>query len=110
MLTIPGKMLPDENQLTIPNLDKGVHIVLFGCFVFLWSFYFASKKDIPDRLNKKLFRVFIIACFFGIAMEYVQKYLIPNRDFDIYDIAADIIGATGGYLIVRLIIPRIIKN
>ena len=110
MLTIPGKMLPDENQLTIPNLDKGVHIVLFGFFVFLWSFYFASRKDFPGRLNKKLFRVFIIACFFGIAMEYVQKYLIPNRDFDIYDIAADIIGATGGYLIVRLIIPRIIKN
>ena len=110
MLTIPGKMLPDENQLTIPNLDKGVHIILFGCFVFLWSFYIASRKDITNQLNRKLFRIFIIACFFGIAMEYVQKYLIPNRDFDIYDIAADIIGAAVGYLIVRLIVSRIVKN
>ena len=110
MLTIPGKMLPDENQLTIPNLDKGVHIILFGCFVFLWSFYFASRKDITNQLNRKLFRIFIIACFFGIAMEYVQKYLIPNRDFDIYDIAADIIGAAVGYFIVRLIVSRIVKN
>ena len=110
MLTIPGKMLPDENQLTIPNLDKGVHIILFGCFVFLWSFYFASRKDITNQLNRKLFRIFIIACFFGIAMEYVQKYLIPNRDFDIYDIVADIIGAAVGYFIVRLIVSRIAKN
>ena len=103
MLTIPGKMLPDENQLTIPNLDKGVHIILFGCFVFLWSFYFASRKDITKSLNRKLFRIFIIACFFGIAMEYVQKYLIPNRDFDIYDIAADIIGAAVGLVIGRIL-------
>jgi VanZ family protein len=110
LLTIPGKMLPDENQLTIPNLDKLVHIILFGCFVFLWSFYFARRKDLQNRLNKKLFRVFLIACFFGIAMEFVQKYFIPNRDFDIYDIAADIIGAAGGFIIVRLAVPRIIKT
>ena len=43
-------------------------------------------------------------------MEYVQKYLIPNRDFDIYDIVADIIGAATGYFIVRLIVSRIVKN
>ena len=52
MLTIPGKMLPDENQLTIPNLDKLVHIILFGCFVFLWSFYFASRKQQIKYVNK----------------------------------------------------------
>jgi VanZ family protein len=110
LLTIPGKMLPDENQLTIPNLDKLVHIILFGCFVFLWSFYFASRKDLHTRINKKFFSIFMIACFLGIAMEFVQKYLIPNRDFDIYDIAADVIGAAVGFLIVRLTIPRVIKN
>ena len=110
LLTIPGKMLPDENQLTIPNLDKLVHIMLFGCFVFLWSFYFASRKDLHNGLNKKLFRIFLIACLFGIAMDFVQKYFIPNRDFDIYDIAADIIGAICGYLIARLTVPAVIKN
>jgi VanZ family protein len=110
LLTIPGKMLPDESQLTIPNLDKLVHIILFGCFVFLWSFYYACRKDADNRLNKKLLHIFLIACLFGIAMEFVQKYFIPNRDFDIYDIAADIVGAAGGFLFVRLIIPGLIKN
>ncbi len=110
LLTIPGKMLPDENQLTIPNLDKLVHIILFGCFVFLWSFYFASRKDLHTPLNKKLFHILLIACLFGTAMEFIQKYFIPNRDFDIYDIAADIIGAICGYLIARLIVRVVIKN
>jgi VanZ family protein len=52
----------------------------------------------------------LVACFFGIAMEFVQKYFIPNRDFDIYDIVADIIGAAGGFLIARLIVPGVMKN
>jgi len=32
----------------------------------------------------------------------MQKYLIPNRDYDIYDIMADSIGAVLGYLFVLL--------
>ena len=99
-------MLPDENHLNIPQLDKYAHIILFGSFVFLWSFYYASKQEKNHNSNKQFIRILIIACLYGIAMEYVQKYFIPNRDFDIYDIMADIIGAGCGYLIVRLTVSR----
>jgi VanZ family protein len=37
----------------------------------------------------------------------MQKYFIPNRDYDIYDIAADTTGAIIGYIIVRLKFPGI---
>ena len=43
LLALPGKMLPNESHFTIPQLDKLVHIILFGSFVFLWSFYFSTK-------------------------------------------------------------------
>ncbi|MCW3116545.1 MAG: VanZ family protein [Chitinophagaceae bacterium] len=33
---------------------------------------------------------------YGIIMEYVQKYFIPNRSFDIVDILADTIGSIAG--------------
>jgi VanZ family protein len=102
LLALPGNMLPNENHLAIPNLDKYVHIVLFGTFVFLWSLYFASKNEKKAFPIRKSLTVFIIACLYGTAMEYVQKYFIPNRDFDIYDIAADVVGAVLGFLIVRL--------
>ncbi len=102
LLALPGKMLPNENRLAIPNLDKYVHIILFGTFVFLWSFYFATKVHNNNYPIRKSLTILVIACLYGTAMEYVQKYFIPNRDFDIYDITADIAGAIMGFLIVRL--------
>lgn len=109
LLSLPGNLLPNENHLAIPNLDKIVHIIMFGSFVFLWSFYYAAKKE-GKNSGRIYFNIFIIACLYGISMEFVQKYFIPNRDFDLYDIIADIIGAFAGYLFVRMIIPRILNS
>ena len=106
LLALPGNMLPNENHLTIPNLDKLVHVFLFGSFVFLWSFYFAAKKENTNQLGSRFIRILILACSYGIAMEFVQKYFIPNRDFDIYDIIADITGACAAFFVVRKMIGR----
>ena len=43
--------------------------------------------------------LFISACLYGITMEYVQKYFIPRRDFDVEDILADVIGSALGFII-----------
>jgi VanZ family protein len=110
LMAIPGKMLPNENKTFIPNLDKFVHAILFGGFVFLWSFYFASKKKINNNLNRRFTSLLIIACVYGVATELMQKYFIPNRDYDIYDIAADASGAVIGYIIVRLTFFRTKKQ
>jgi VanZ family protein len=95
LLALPGNMLPSETHTDIPNLDKWVHIILFGSFVFLWSVYYASKEK-NNLSNIRFIIIFVIACLYGIGMEYVQKYFIPNRDFDVYDIASDIAGAVLG--------------
>ncbi len=51
----------------------------------------------PTLANHLLRRFFIDATpwtsLYGIGMEYVQKYFIPGRDFDLADIIADMIGA-----------------
>jgi VanZ family protein len=106
LLSLPGNLLPNENNLSISNLDKYVHITLFGGFVFLWSFYYAHRSPENRQRQFPYLKIFFISCLYGTVMEFVQKYFIPNRDFDLYDILADIIGALGGYLIVRLTITR----
>jgi VanZ family protein len=103
LLALPGNMLPNEKHLTVPQLDKFVHIFLFGNFVFLWSFYFAAKEE-NGHLQKTFLRTMIVACLYGIAMEFIQKYFIPNRDFDIYDIAADCAGALGGFIVAKIFV------
>jgi VanZ family protein len=102
LMAIPGNMLPQEEKTFIPNLDKLVHVTLFGSFVFLWSIYYATRKEKNNHSNSRFVLILIIACLYGYATELMQKYLIPNRDYDIYDILADSIGAVFGFLFVRL--------
>jgi VanZ family protein len=97
LLALPGSMLPEENAIKIPNLDKLVHIGLFGGFVLLWSIYFSVKEFSQKKLLIIFFRIFIIGCIYGGAMEFVQKYFIPSRDFEIGDILADVAGAAIAY-------------
>ncbi len=95
-------MLPKEEKTFIPNLDKLVHATLFGCFVFLWSIYYATRKEKNNHSDSRFVLILIIACLYGVTTELMQKYLIPNRDYDIFDILADSIGAVLGFLIVLL--------
>ena len=100
LLCMPGGMLPDEEGFTISNFDKFVHAGLFGGFVFFWCLYLGAK--FPGGLipNNLAFLLFVLSCLFGIAMEFVQKYWIPGRDFDPWDMVADSAGALIGWLII----------
>jgi len=98
LLCLPGSTLPDTTGfLAIPNLDKVVHIIIFGTLVGLWCFYFSRKISSPQKLKLTFFIVFLLAAFNGIIIEYIQKYYIPNRTFDQGDIIADILSAAIAY-------------
>jgi VanZ family protein len=102
LMAIPGNMLPKEEKTFIPNLDKLIHATLFGSFVFLWSIYYAARKERNNNSDSRFVLILIIACLYGVATELMQKYLIPNRDYDIFDIIADSIGAVLGYFFVLM--------
>lgn len=103
LLALPGSMIPSEANFNISNFDKYVHVSIFFFFVLLWSFYFAARKEESKKIRKRFLLIFVIACLYGTAMEYVQKYFIPFRDFDLYDILADVIGSLAGYIMISLI-------
>jgi VanZ family protein len=102
LLALPGNMLPDEAAFKIPNLDKIVHFCLFGGFVFLWALYANSKKFSAKKNLRIFFILFLTGSLLGITMEYVQKYFIPFRDFELGDIIADLIGSGIAYGICNL--------
>jgi len=97
LLSLPGSMLPNESHFSIPQFDKFVHITLFGGFVLLWNFYLSTRPLSTKKLLRWFFFIFMLGSALGIAMEFVQKYWIPFRDFDTVDIIADMIGAGLGY-------------
>lgn len=97
LLTLPGSSFPNKGWMGNLQLDKWVHIFLFSIMAFLlcWAIFKINKKS--ARQNRQYFIVAGLICIgYGIAMEYVQKYYVPNRSFDNGDIIADAVGAVAG--------------
>lgn len=93
LLCLPGSMVPGAGIFALKNLDKVVHVLIFGMNVLFWGWHYETS----DRTSGNLRIIFIAATAImitlGIVMEYVQMFFIPNRSFDGYDILADIVGS-----------------
>jgi VanZ family protein len=98
LLTIPGSAFPKENWLGKIWFDKWVHIGMFAIMVFLWCWAMLRMNFDIAKLKKSFFAIAISWFAYGIAMEFVQKYFIPNRSFDMGDIIADGVGCVVGLL------------
>ncbi|MBN9298662.1 MAG: VanZ family protein [Filimonas sp.] len=96
LLCIPGSDLPQSGFFDkIPFFDKWVHIFLFCVLTYLLSMGFSYHKRGTAAIV-----ILILTICYGVAMEFVQKYYIPNRSFDLMDIVADSVGAGIGYLLI----------
>ena len=93
LLCLPGDDLPEsEGWMDLVMFDKWVHIGLFGILSFLFMMPF-GRVSFPTKQ-----KIFLFACIaasasiWGLALEFVQKYYIPGRSFDLLDWAADSVG------------------
>jgi VanZ family protein len=99
LLTLPASAFPKERWYTkIPMFDKWVHIGLFAILAFLFCWGIIKKEIATSRWRSQFIQTGIICLLYGIAMEFVQRYFIPNRSFDIGDIIADGVGAAAGVI------------
>ena len=98
LLCLPGSTIPKYPWLAHIQADKLIHFVLFFvlCFLFCLPYKLSLQTSVE---RKKRFLVILICCIiYGTAMEFVQKYWIPNRSFEAGDIIADSLGAFVAYL------------
>jgi hypothetical protein len=86
---LPGSALPKAGWLDGIYFDKWVHCGFFALLVFLWRFYF------PNARLYSWWLLFIALCY-AFSVEVIQYYFVPNRSFDLFDVAADMVGAFAG--------------
>lgn len=98
---LPGKDIPQINWLENINFDKVVHIGVFGLLtvLFCWPFYNSSFNK-TERLQYFI-KIAIATSIWGLTIEFIQKYFIPGRSYDLLDWAADSIGALIAYWFCR---------
>ena len=99
LLVLPGSAFPKEDWLDKVYADKWIHILLMCALSLLWTLALADDK--PASLWKKIFTVGIGVTCYGLGMEFVQKYLVANRSFDMGDVVADAVGAFLPLVIMR---------
>jgi hypothetical protein len=105
---MPGSDLPKIGWMSnIKNFDKLVHAGLFGGLTLSFCLpYFKSHFSYQQKINVFI-RIALASSVWGITVEFLQKYYIPGRDFELLDWAADSVGALIAFLICRKILRRL---
>lgn len=97
---LPGSDLPQANWLDAIYFDKWVHIGLFAMLTFLWR----SAFDLD--LNHYNWIILFTAILYGLSVEFIQRYWIPNRSFDLFDLLADTVGSIIGLAVWSVIYKK----
>ena len=103
LISLPGSDIPTvETWLNDIYFDKWVHIGLFAVLTFLFI-YPVTKLGLtlPVKKNTAI-KIAIAACVWGLTTEFIQKFFIPDRSFDIFDLVADSFGILTAYTWCRV--------
>jgi VanZ family protein len=106
IMCLPGTDIPEIEWLSGINFDKLVHIGTFGLLVilFCWPFYNSTFNN-KERLQYFIKIAFAVSVW-GLTTEFIQKYFISGRAFDLMDWAADSFGALIAYLFCKKVLLK----
>ncbi len=98
LICLPGSKIPTvETWLNDIYFDKWVHGGLFAILTFLFI-YPVTRLSLSWQVKKHTaIKIAIAAFVWGLTTELIQKYFIPERSFDIFDLAADTVGILVAY-------------
>ncbi len=92
LLVTNGNKFPETNLGDIPYFDKIVHIALFAISAWLFIMGYGINKITCKFIRANVWLIVTMHIVYGIIMEFVQKYWVPYRSFEIQDIIADTLG------------------
>ena len=99
LICLPGKDVPKDAFLDSINFDKIVHSGLFGGIVFFFCMPFKNAGYSKQYKLHLFIKITLATCVWGITTEFIQRYFIPGRQFDLLDWAADSFGAIVAFFV-----------
>jgi len=102
---MPASDVPTVSWMdNIPNFDKIVHAVLFGGLAFLFALPLLKSGFTERQKINYSIKISLAVIVWGIAIEFLQKFYVTSRDFDLFDWAADTVGVIIAlWLIIRIL-------
>ncbi|MEP6675495.1 MAG: VanZ family protein [Ferruginibacter sp.] len=99
LICLPGNDLPKvDDWFHKINGDKIIHVGVFGLLAFL--FFRPVSKSSFSKKEKIIYlvKIAIATSVWGITTEFIQRFYIPARSFDLLDWLADSIGAAVAFI------------
>jgi len=98
----PASKLPQIGWLaSIPQFDKMVHVGLFAVLTFLFCWPLSKSSIDRNQRLQYFIKIAVAASIWGLTIEFIQKFWIPSRSFDLWDWAADSAGALIAFFYCR---------
>lgn len=94
LLSMDTGSLESASRIPIPHFDKIVHFCIFGSYAWVMLKWRGAINHITFPIA---LLAFLVSSTYGTAMEFYQEKF-TNREFELGDIYADIIGALVGVL------------
>lgn len=94
---IPGDEIPKiPDFLEWLSPDKIVHLVMFGLLSYF--ILYGNRQQYFESKNRSYYVIsaVLIAAVYGIITELLQVYIFTGRNGNIFDGAANLLGAVGG--------------
>jgi len=90
---LPGNKLPESNFLSEIHFDKIIH-------AFIYMLLFILVINGAKKVLKKPFIITVIYCVvYGIIIELIQHFFILDRDGQVNDVYANLVGVLVGIII-----------
>src|SRR4051812_38861227 len=101
LICLPGKDIPAIGWLTGINFDKLIHVAVFGLLAVLFCWPFSNSTFNKKERLQYFIKIALATSLWGITTEFIQKFWIPGRSFDMFDWAADSLGALAAFWFCR---------
>lgn len=102
LLCIPGSDLPKaDNFFSKIFFDKWAHAGLFCILTFLWMWPVCKSEKSTSEKYIYFIKIAFATIVWGITTEFIQKYWVTGRSFDLLDCAADSLGVVIAFLFCK---------
>ena len=101
IMSLPGNEIPSVGWLDKIYFDKWVHTGVFALLVLLFCWPFYSSGFNGKQRMQFFIKIAIAASIWGLTTEFIQKFFVIGRQFDLLDWAADSLGALFGFWFCR---------
>lgn len=107
-LFTPGDKIPKHKFFYFEEMDKVLHLLIFGFLQFLILLDMHLNRIIIDR--KRIISTVIICIAYGILTEILQYFLVSKREGSVFDLFSDITGimlSLGFFFLIKKLIDRL---